>query len=65
MILDLLPQQANESLNQAISRKAPKAAHLSGSGALNFRVSAAVAEKNEGSNYMVKVSKIITISIIH
>ena len=52
--------QANESLNNAISRKAPKSSHFSGSGALYSRVCAAVAEKNEGSGYLVQVSFLYT-----
>lgn len=50
--------QANESLNSSISKKAPKSSHLSASGALYNRVSAAVAEKNIGSSYVSKVFNI-------
>ncbi|XP_062601160.1 uncharacterized protein LOC134262849 [Saccostrea cucullata] len=48
--------QANESLNNTIASKAPKKNHYSGSGSLWFRVSAAVAQKNIGHNYVSKVN---------
>jgi hypothetical protein len=48
--------QANESLNQIISTKVPKAKHFGGSESLNFRVAAGVAQKNVGRKYIVDVS---------
>lgn len=44
--------QANESLNSAISRKAPKALCYSQSESMDFRVASAVAEKNLGEEYI-------------
>ena len=55
-LADLQSTQANESMNQMIARKAPKSHHYSGSESLNFRVSSAVAQKNEGFAYVTKVS---------
>jgi len=46
---------ANENLNHMIVRKAPKALTFSESESLDFRVSAAVAQKNEGHQYVVQV----------
>ena len=46
---------ANENMNQVISRKAPKASHFSGSESLDYRVAAAVAQKNEGHAYILQV----------
>ena len=51
--------QANESLNNAVARKAPKSQHFSASQSLYYRVSATVAEKNKGSNYTLEVCVII------
>lgn len=45
----------NENMNNIIARKAPKASHFSGSESLDFRVSAAVAQKNEGHSYILQV----------
>jgi hypothetical protein len=47
--------QANESLNQIISTKVPKAKHFGGSESLNFRVAAGVAQKNVGRKYITKI----------
>ena len=47
--------QSNESLNNLIASKAPKEIHFSGSANLNYRVSAAIAQKNIGHNYVSKV----------
>lgn len=54
-LCNLKSSQANESLNKSISLKAPKSHHYSSSGSLFHRVSAAVAEKNEGPSYVMKV----------
>ena len=48
----------NENMNNIIARKAPKSLHFSGSESLDFRVSAAVAQKNEGHSYIVQVKLI-------
>jgi hypothetical protein len=45
----------NENLNMIISRKAPKGSHFSESDSLDIRVSAAIAQKNEGHAYILEV----------
>ena len=47
--------QANESLNNTVASKAPKAVFFSGSESNDFRVAAAVAQKNLGHKYVLKV----------
>ncbi|XP_053407937.1 uncharacterized protein LOC128559651 [Mercenaria mercenaria] len=54
---DLQSSNLNENLNQMIARKAPKAVHYSGSESLDYRISAAVSQKNEGQFYLVKVNE--------
>ncbi|XP_070547580.1 uncharacterized protein [Ptychodera flava] len=49
--------KGNESLNMVIASKAPKAKHYSGSNSFNFRVAAAVAQKNLGHTYVSQVHK--------
>ena len=53
--------QANESFNQVVVSKAPKSRHYSGSDSLNFRVSAAVCQKNIGQVYLSNVFKRVRI----
>ncbi|XP_076082975.1 uncharacterized protein LOC143054015 [Mytilus galloprovincialis] len=53
----LASSQANESFNHTVSTKAAKNKHYSGSSSLNYRVSAAVLQKNEGYGYVSKVSE--------
>ena len=48
-----------ENMNQQIARKAPKALHFSESESLDFRVSAAVLQKNEGHSYICEVILIV------
>ena len=48
--------QANESFNQLVSTKSPKARHYSGSASLSFRVAASVNQNNEGYGYLENVS---------
>ena len=48
--------QANESFNQLVSTKSPKARHYSSSASLSFRVAASVNQKNEGYGYLENVS---------
>lgn len=48
--------QANESLNNAISSKAPKTNFFSGSESNDYRVAAAIAQKNIGYGYVTDVS---------
>ncbi|XP_071136602.1 uncharacterized protein [Mytilus edulis] len=47
--------QANESVNNIIALKAPKTKHFSSSSSLNYRVSSAVLQKNEGYHYISEV----------
>lgn len=47
--------QANESLNNLIATKNPKARHYAGSESLSYRVAAAVCQKNYGVSYASKV----------
>lgn len=47
--------QCNESFNHMCVTKAPKARFYGGSNALNFRVAAAVCQKNEGSSHIMDV----------
>ena len=47
--------QANESFNKTVASKAPKTKFYSGSASLNRRVASAVAQKNEGHSYLLKV----------
>ena len=47
--------QANESFNKTVASKAPKANYYSGSGSLNYRVAASVAQKNIGHQYVTSV----------
>lgn len=50
--------QANESLNNIIASKAPKSKHFSESSSLNYRVCAAICQKNEGHTYLAEVDTI-------
>ncbi|XP_052088170.1 uncharacterized protein LOC127725289 [Mytilus californianus] len=47
--------QGNESLNQIIALKAPKAKHFGSSESLPFRVCVGVIQKNEGRSYIPQV----------
>ena len=47
---------SNESFNNTVASKAPKARHYSGSESLDFRVKAATCQKNVGHNYIPLVS---------
>lgn len=55
-LADLESSNSNENLNQMIAKKAPKSQHYSGSESLAYRLSASVAQKNEGHKYMLEVS---------
>ena len=48
--------QRNESLNQVVSTKAPKAKNFGGSKSLSYRVAASTAQVTVGRPYVVKVS---------
>ncbi|XP_052084970.1 uncharacterized protein LOC127722154 [Mytilus californianus] len=54
--------QANESFNNLIALKAPKTKHFSTSASLNYRVSSAVLQKNEGYNYIAELNTSIGLS---
>ena len=47
--------QANEGFNKAVASKAPKTKFYCESASLNRRVPSAVAQKNEGHMYLLKV----------
>ena len=49
--------QANESFNNTVACKAPKAKHYSDSSSLQFRLCAGVSQKNEGYGYIASVHK--------
>ncbi|XP_063991230.1 uncharacterized protein LOC135169826 isoform X2 [Diachasmimorpha longicaudata] len=55
--------QANESLNASITRKAPKNLTYSLTRSMDFRVGAAVAEKNEGESYLLQVFEKMDLTI--
>ncbi|CAC5357766.1 unnamed protein product [Mytilus coruscus] len=54
--------QANESVNNIIALKAPKTKHYSSSSSLNYRVSSAVLQKNEGYHYISELNTSIGLS---
>lgn len=54
-LANLSSSQANESFNNTIASKAPKAKHYSASASLSYRVGTAVLQKNEGYSYVSKV----------
>ena len=54
--------QANESWNNTVASFCPKSKHYSGSDSLNFRVGAAVCQKNLGYQYINNVYRKILIS---
>ena len=47
--------QANESLNNTITSKAPKSRHYGGSESQDFRTAAAILQKNDGNVYTAQV----------
>ena len=49
--------QANESFNNTVASKAPKARHYSDSSSLQYRLYASVSQKNEGYGYIADVHK--------
>lgn len=53
-LANLSSSQANESLNNTIASKTPKAKHYSASASLSYRVETAVLQKNEGYSYVSK-----------
>ncbi|XP_062608858.1 uncharacterized protein LOC134270633 [Saccostrea cucullata] len=59
---DLESSNANENLNHMIAKKAPKSQHYSGSESLAYRLSASIAQKNEGHRYLLEVNKTCNLS---
>ncbi|WAR14575.1 hypothetical protein MAR_004680, partial [Mya arenaria] len=55
----------NENINMMISRKAPKGSHYTESESFDIRVSAAVAQENEGYAYILKVNDAHSLSPGH
>lgn len=53
--------QANESFNKTVASKAPKTQFYSGSASLNRRIASAVAQKNDGQSYLLKVEGFLII----
>ena len=51
---------ANESFNNTVASKAPKARHYSGSESLDYRVKAAACQKNMGHGYVSMVRAVTT-----
>ena len=49
--------QVNESFSALVSTKCPNSRHCSGSSSIFHRVAAAVCQKNEGYNYLCKISR--------
>ncbi|KAK3108332.1 hypothetical protein FSP39_005757 [Pinctada imbricata] len=62
MLAHLGSSQSNESLNNTIASKAPKANFFSGSESNDYRVAAAVAQKNLGYQYISKVNERMLLS---
>ncbi|XP_062596747.1 uncharacterized protein LOC134258225 [Saccostrea cucullata] len=54
--------QGNESFNKTVASKAPKTHFYGGSASLNRRVASAVAQKNDGQSYLLKVYKELGLS---
>ncbi|XP_071150116.1 uncharacterized protein [Mytilus edulis] len=57
--------QADESVNNIIASKAPKTKHFSSSSSLNYRVSSAVLQKNEGYHYISELNTSIGLSPVN
>ena len=51
------PTQVNQSFSALVSTKCPKSRHYTGSSSIFHRVAAAVCQKNEGYNYLCKISR--------
>lgn len=56
--------QANESFNNTMISFCPKSKHFSSSESFNFRVAAAVCQKNIGFDYVDKVYELLGVSPI-
>lgn len=54
--------QANESFNNVVASKATKARHYGGSESIDFRVAAAVCQKNIDTAYISKVNENLSLS---
>ena len=58
----LASTQVNESFNNTLISKAPKARHYSDSSSLEYRLCASVSQKNEGYTYIMKVHEVAGLS---
>jgi hypothetical protein len=56
-LINLGSTQANESFNNTVASKTPKSTFYSGSESNDFRIAAAVAQKNLGHQYVMQVCK--------
>ncbi|XP_043268428.1 uncharacterized protein [Venturia canescens] len=54
--------QANESFNSLVANKHPKSKFYAGSESFDYRVAAAVAQKNIGTKYVLEVNKLMDLS---
>ncbi|XP_061188202.1 uncharacterized protein LOC133196309 [Saccostrea echinata] len=61
-LVDLGSTQPNESLNNTIASKTPKQNFYSGSESNDFRVAAAIAQKNLGHHYVTEVNEVLLLS---
>ncbi|XP_062607553.1 uncharacterized protein LOC134269372 [Saccostrea cucullata] len=61
-LVDLGSTQPNESLNNTIASKTPKQNFYSGSESNDFRVAAAIAQKNLGHQYVTEVNERLLLS---
>ncbi|XP_063408708.1 uncharacterized protein LOC134692188 [Mytilus trossulus] len=59
----LASSQKNDSINSVIAKKAPKSMHFGGSRSLNYRVSAAVSQINNGRKYTTEVLQRLNVTI--
>ena len=55
--------QSNESLNNTITSKAPKARHYGGSESQDYRTAAAILQKNRGGTYIAGVCSFAVITL--
>ncbi|XP_061191031.1 uncharacterized protein LOC133199201 [Saccostrea echinata] len=61
-LVDLGSTQPNESFNNTVASKTPKSTFYSGSESNDFRVAAAVAQKNLGHQYILQVNEKLFLS---
>ncbi|XP_061194397.1 uncharacterized protein LOC133202576 [Saccostrea echinata] len=61
-LINLGSTQANESFNNTVASKTPKSTFYSGSESNDFRIAAAVAQKNLGHQYVIQVNEKLLLS---